>query len=276
MKHAVAHSRTHATSLLKGLRILCLFSRERPQWRVGEMAKAIGSAKSTVSRIARTLEREGFLVSRPDRDGYRLGLRLWYLGSSAISDVSDFPRCALPHLENLVRRVQQSVQAVILDGTEVVYVQKVDAQHSLRTYTQLGARFPSYCSATGKAMLAFQPDEVVERVIRAGLKPYTERTVTKPGWLRNELQRIRKRGYAMNKGEWRADIGGIAAPVFDRTGKAIGAIGITMPLTQYPRETSSPIFADVVHTAQLLSAELGFQPYEAGPATSSGSSRKTA
>jgi DNA-binding IclR family transcriptional regulator len=238
---------------------------------VGELAKAIGCAKSTVSRIARTLEREGFLLSRPGRDGYRLGLRLWYLGSSAISDASDFPRCALPHLEELVRRVQQSVQAVILDGTEVVYVQKVDAQHSLRTYTQLGARFPAYCSATGKALLAFQNEEVVQRVIRGGLKAYTDRTVTKPAWLRSELERIRKRGYAMNKGEWRADIGGIAAPVFDRTSKAIGAIGVTMPLTQYPRDSSSEIIGAVVETAQSLSAELGFDS-----TTVVGQGRKTA
>ena len=258
MTDPLARSATHATSLLKGLRILQLFSRERPEWRVGEIAKAIGTAKSTVSRIARTLEAEGFLVGRPDREGYRLGLRLWHLGSQAIADVSDFPRRALPHLEELVRRVQQSVQAVILDGTEVVYVQKVDAQHSLRTYTQLGTRFPSYCSATGKALLAFQPAEVAERVIRAGLKPYTERTVTKPALLRDELERVRKRGYAMNKGEWRADIGGIAAPVFDRTGGAIGAIGTTMPLTQYPRDASSPIIGAVVDAAQQLSSELGF------------------
>ena len=80
IRNSVAYSRTHATSLLKGMRLLTLFTRERPEWGVGEMSVAIGSAKSTASRIARTLESEGFLVRSRNSPRYRLGLTLWERG----------------------------------------------------------------------------------------------------------------------------------------------------------------------------------------------------
>jgi DNA-binding IclR family transcriptional regulator len=239
--------------------MLGLFSREKLEWRVGEMSAAIGTAKSTVSRIARTLETEGFLVRATDREGYRLGLRVWELGSLAIGDQAEFPQLALRHLRDLAAKLHQSVQAVILDGADVVYVQQVDAMQSLRTYTPLGARFPAYCTATGKALLAYQAPDKIERALRS-LKSYTERTVIKPELLRSELERVRKRGYALNKGEWRADIGGIAAPVYDRTGQVIGAIGVTMPLVQYPKDIASPASEAIVRAAEQLSRELGFVP----------------
>ena len=221
------------------------------------MSAAIGSAKSTVSRIARTLELEGFLLRIPNKDGYRLGLKLWELGSQAILEHSEFGSRILPHLEELVGRVNESAQAAILDGQEVVYVQRVDALHSLRPFIPLGARFPAYCTATGKALLAFQLPAVVDAVVRAGLKAYTSKTITRGPDLRKELAGVGARGYAIAKGEWRADIGGIAAPVFDRNGRTVGAIGVTMPLTRFPRGPGSSHARAVIATAKKLSLLFG-------------------
>lgn len=259
MNNSVAYSRTYATSLLKGIQMLNLFSPERPEWRVGEMSVAIGAAKSTISRIAHTLASQGYLVRSREKDGFRLGIRLWELGNLAIHDKSEFAQRVLPYLEDLVARLGESVQAAILDGTDVVYVQKVDASHSLRTYIPLGARFPTYCTATGKALLAFQAPGVIDNVVRSGLKSYTDRTATTAAALRAELEGVRKRGYAMARGEWRGDIGGVAAPVFDRTGQVIGAIGVTMPLTHFSRDARSPAALAVARSARELSMKFGYQ-----------------
>ncbi|MFM9969544.1 MAG: IclR family transcriptional regulator [Burkholderiales bacterium] len=259
MNNAVAYSRTYATSLLKGVQMLNLFSAQRPEWRVGEMSVAIGAAKSTISRIAHTLASEGYLVRSREKDGFRLGVRLWELGNLAIHDKSEFAQRALACLEDLVAVLGQSVQAAILDGIDVVYVQKVDASHSLRTYIPLGARFPTYCTATGKALLAFQAPAVIDRVVRAGLKSFTDKTPATAAALRAELEGVRKRGYAMARGEWRDDIGGVAAPVFDRTGQVIGAIGVTMPLTQFSRDARSPAALAVTRAAEELSVAFGHQ-----------------
>jgi len=254
----IPRSRTSATSLLKGLRILGLFSSSQPEWRVGEMSVAVGAAKSTVSRIARTLEDEGFLIRVKHREGYRLGIRLWELGSCAIVDKAEFHQHALPYLEILANDLNQSVQAAILDGNDVVYVQKVDADQALRPYIPLGARFPTHCTATGKALLAFQSEERIAEILKRELKRYTDRTITTRRLLRAALEQVRARGFAINRAEWRADVAGVAAPVFDRTGAVIGAIGVTMPLSQFPREVNSPISSAIVAAAQHLSRDLGY------------------
>jgi len=261
MENTVADVRTSeadaATSLLKGLRILNLFSAEQTVWRVGEISVALGIAKSTASRIARTLEEEGFLRRLQHRDGYRLGIHLWELGSCAIVDSADLPRQALPYLEELVTQFNHGAQCVILDGTDVIYVQKVDAQSSLRPYMPLGARFPTHCTATGKALLAFLSDEKIDQILAQGLRRHTDRTITDPAMLRPVLQTVRSKGFAKNFGEWRPDIGGIAAPIFGRTGMAVGAIGITIPIAHFPDERDTSIPAAVIRSAQRLSQDLG-------------------
>lgn len=260
MSNAVVNTRTYSSSLTKGLRLLSLFTRERPEWGVSELSVKLGTAKSTVSRIARTLEAEGFLTRATGSERFRLGLKLWDLGSQVIAHRTDFPRLTHSHLVKIVDEINESAQAVILDGTEAVYVETVDALRSIRTYATIGHRFPLTCTGTGKALLAFQSDLFIASVLAAKLKAYTRRTVTDPKELMGELQRIRKRGYALNKGEWREDIGGIAAPVFDHSGTVVGAIGVTMPLDRFPREVSSPASAAVVSAAHHLSRELGYLP----------------
>lgn len=260
MRNSVVDTRTYSSSLTKGLRILSLFTPDHPEWGVSELSLELGIAKSTVSRIARTLEVEGFLARTPESDRFQLGLKLWELGSQAIAQRADFPRHARPYLSEIVDEVNESAQAVILDGIEAVYVETADSLRSIRTYANIGHRFPLTCTGTGKALLAFQTDSFIAKVLSQKLKAYTGRTVTDRSVLMNELQRIRKRGYALNKGEWREDIGGIAAPIFDHSGAVIGAIGITMPLHRFPKEVASKTSDTVLRAAQRLSQEMGFLP----------------
>jgi DNA-binding IclR family transcriptional regulator len=258
MRNSVADIRTYATSLTKGLKLLSLFTRERPEWGVSEMSVAIGAAKSTVSRIARTLEAQGFLMRAQNSDRFRLGLKLWEIGVQAIGDKTDLPHLARRHLESVVSEAQESAQAVILDNMEAVYVEKVEAPRSIRTWCMIGQRFPLHCTATGKALLAFQPESLISKVLSSRLRAATPRTITDSEQLHQELQAIRNRGFALNKAEWREDIGGIAAPVFDRHDDIVGAIGVTMPLSRFPREVTSPVSTVVVAAAHRLSRELGY------------------
>ena len=260
IRNSVAYSRTHATSLLKGMRLLTLFTRERPEWGVGEMSVALGSAKSTASRIARTLESEGFLVRSRNSPRYRLGLTLWELGCQAVGENMEFPRHAHPYLEEIVTSVNESAHAVILDDGEALHVEKVDAGRSIQTFTTLGARYPVHCTATGKSMLAFQSEERIEAVLSSQLARYTERTITDSAKLRQNLAQARARGFAMAKGEWRLDIGGIAAPVRDRTGNVFGALGVTMPLIRYPKKVLSRVADVLLCATEHLSREFGFVP----------------
>lgn len=263
MRNTVADIRTYSSSLRKAFRLLALFSRERPEWGVTEMSEKLGTAKSTVSRIARTLEAEGFLRRTPNSERYRLGLRLWELGTQVVGDKSDFARLARPHLERIVSEINESAQAVMIDGTDAVYVEKCDAPRSIRTYSTIGQRFPLHCTGTGRALLAFQSDLFIASLLEKKLKGFTPKTVTDAVALKRELQRIRARGFSVSKGEWREDIGGIAAPVFDRYGEVAGALGVTAPLVRFPKDIQSPVAAAVIRGAAELSRELGYLPTEA-------------
>lgn len=222
------------------------------------MSVELRCAKSTVSRIARTLESEGFLERCADGDRFKLGLRLWQIGAQVIADYGDFPKVVRPHLVSLAAAINESVQAAVLIGEEAVYVEKVDAARSIRTHADLGARFPTYCTATGKVLLAYQAESVVNRVIRSGLQPHSRRTVTSAAQLRRRLEEVRSRGYAVNVGEWRDDVGGIAAPVFGRDGTIVGAIGVTLPLARLSRENEKLIIKAVTSVAMRISRELGY------------------
>lgn len=258
MQKLVPDSRTCATSLLKGLKILSLFSQEGREWGVTELSAALGAAKSTVSRIARTLEVEGFLVRDPRTERFHLGLRLWELGCVAINDSVGFPEKARPYLEEIVAATHESAQAAILDGFEIVYVDKLDAPRSIRPYISLGARFPAYCTATGRALLAYQPESVVQTLIKKGLRQYTDRTIVDGTRLREELKQVRNRGYAINRGQWRDDIGGIGTPVRDRTDSVVGALGVTIPLARFPKGVNSSIVRALLSAAERLSKDLGY------------------
>ncbi|MBI4522836.1 MAG: IclR family transcriptional regulator [Deltaproteobacteria bacterium] len=258
MSKNVAYSRTYATSLLKGLKILSLFSRQHREWGITELSLNLGLAKSTVSRIAHTLEAEGLLRREVRTGRFQLGIRLWELGCVALDDGKGFQEKARSSLDELVASSHESAQAGILDGLEIVYVDKVDAPQSLRPYTSLGARFPAYCTATGRALLAYQQDSVIKKIIKKGLRRYTERTIVDGNELREELARVRAQGYAINRGEWREDIGGIAAPVRDRTGAVIGALGVTIPLSRFPESAVSPMVKSVRRAAENLSRQLGY------------------
>lgn len=260
IRNSVAYSRTYATSLLKGMRLLKLFTRESPEWGVGEMSVAIGSAKSTVSRIARTLETEGFLRRGSDGVRYRLGLALWDLGCQAVGDGVDFQRRVRPCLEEIVAAVGESAHAVILDGREALHVEKVDCGRGVQVITTFGDRYPLHSTATGKCLLAFQPEHEIEAILHDKLVRFTERTITDPAKMRRELKRVRSRGVATSKGEWRADIGSIAAPVHDRTGHVIGAATVTMPITRYSKQARAEITDVLLEATRRLSREFGYVP----------------
>ena len=152
MSNTVVDTRTCASSLAKGLRLLSYFSRQRPEWGVSELSAELGTAKSTVSRIARTLEAEGFLARAPNSDRFRLGLKLWSLGAQVLADDTEFPHLARRYLEEIVLDLNESAQAVILDGDEAVYVETVAPARSIRTHSAIGPPHPSVRTANGRRL----------------------------------------------------------------------------------------------------------------------------
>ncbi len=194
---------------------------------------------------------------------YRLGVRLWELGCLVVQGLQlrDVPR---QHISALSEITGETVHLSIIDPEDpahVVYIDKIESEHPVRAYSIVGGRSPSYCVASGKAILAHRSDLSVA-VLRRKLKAFTPATLTAAPLLRRELEAIRSRGYAMNKGEYRADVIGAAAPIRNHEGKVIAAVGISGPAYRMTRDFLARSIPIVIATGDRISRDLGYRPAE--------------
>lgn len=218
-------------SVTKALKLLDVFRSDGPVLGVSELARQSGVAKSTAFRLLALLE-DAELVERDGR-GYRLSWRLFELGTSVQRRwPSGLREIAAPWLtEVFVRAGGNVVHLAVLDGTDVLYLDKVSSPRSPRVPTAVGTRVPAACTGLGKAILASSPSAVVRPVVEAGIPRLTPYSITEPGRLLADLQRIRKAGLAIDREESSKGITCVAAPVIVGT-NVIAAVSVSGPSTQ--------------------------------------------
>jgi len=167
------------SSVATSVRLLKAFSEEQVEIGISDLAKRLGVAKSTVHRLAVTLVADGMLEQNPDTGKYRLGIALFRLGSLVRRRMT-MSNEARPLLRDLREKVNETVHLAVLDGSEIMYVFNLESTQAIRMRSDVGVRKPAYCTAEGQAILAFQPADVVERVVRDGLAARTPQTITDP------------------------------------------------------------------------------------------------
>jgi IclR family transcriptional regulator, KDG regulon repressor len=242
-------------TLARGLKLLDVIADGNEGVPVRDLAAAMGLPRSIVQRLLYTLEAEGFLQRHPSQVGYRLALKLWRLGCQSIRGVN-VRDVARPHLEELARRTNEMVKLAILNGRDVVYIDGIDSSQSIRAFVPIGGSAPAHSSATGKAILAFLPQETLASA-GSPTERFTAQTVIGDDAFAKELQQIKQRGYAINRGEWEAEIGGVAAPVFDADGRVVASIGVIMPLSRFPTGKATQLGAWISAAAAEISHQLG-------------------
>src|SRR5438105_3087099 len=245
-------------SLVRGLKILSAFSPERPSMTVSELAVAVALPQSTVFRLVTTLEHLGYLVRDPETKRYRHSARMITLGLTAL-DSLDLRERALPYMQALSERTHETVKLAILDGVEIVFLASVVVREKLSMPTPAGHRLPAYCTALGKALLAFQPPEQWDALLAMiDFQPRTPRTITDPARFKAELLRTRERGYALGNQEMIAGESSIAAPLRDRQGLAVAAVNVST--LRFDLKKTSPtdrLIQQTVDCAMQISQELG-------------------
>jgi DNA-binding IclR family transcriptional regulator len=246
-------------SLQKVIRALECFSLEEPRLPLSEIARRAGLPLSTAHRILATLRQAGLVEQEGERDLYRLGLKLLELGSVVLANM-EVHREALPFIEELVRETGETVHLGVFDGTQVVSIEKMDSPHGLASNITIGKGAPAYCTGVGKALLAFQPEAVVDHVCRLGLVAYTPQTITDPAKLRKELAQVRTQGYAVDNTEHQPDVRCVAAPIRNYTGNVIASLSVSGPATRIPKERIPALAARVREVARQLSLRLGYSP----------------
>jgi len=244
------------TTLLKGLAVLEALAASREPRGVTDLAHELGMLKSNVHRLLQTLGGRGYVRKDAASGRYECTLKIWGLGA-LVAERLDVRRAARPHAAVLAERTAETVHVSVLDGAEVLYIDKVESPQPVRAYSQVGGRAPAYCVATGKALLAHTRDEVVAR-LGEELGRYTPRTITDLETLRTELRRVREVGYAVNRGEWRESVGGLAAPIFGVNRAVVAAIGLSGPTDRLNARRVREWAPLVVAAAGAISRDLGY------------------
>jgi DNA-binding IclR family transcriptional regulator len=242
-------------SVQNGLLILKLFSMDKPVLGITEISKELQLPKTTVSRLITELMKEGYLkkVNRK----YSLGLSLLSLNGVIMSQL-EIHREAFEPLKCLVNKTGETANICMLEGTNLIYVFKVESRQTVRLLSHVGHNRPPSCSSAGKLLLAFQPKEIVNDVINAGLPKRGPKSVTDPDHLFQQLKVIKQDEYSVCIDEMYEDVVSIAAPVKDYTGKVIAAVTIAAPKQRIPGNLIPLFIKELINTGKAISYNLGY------------------
>jgi DNA-binding IclR family transcriptional regulator len=214
--------------------IMDAFDMGEPCLSLRELSERAHLPKSTVHRLVEQLRALGW-VERDHDNGYRVGMRLFELGGLAVQR-NQLRDTALPHLHDLATRTGLAVQLGVLDRGEVVYLERI-VTGGFQLPTRLGGRMPAYCTGLGKAMLAFD-DAAAGEVMASRLARRTAHTITEPDALQADLDQVRASGVARDVSEAYDGLVCVAAPIRN-SGRAIGAVSVTGPVTQMDWDTTT-------------------------------------
>ncbi|GII92853.1 IclR family transcriptional regulator [Sinosporangium siamense] len=220
------------------------------------LADATGLSKSAVLRLTTPLVELNLLARDRKNGAYRLGHGALHLGQAYLATF-DLRTVAAEESYRLMCEVRETVHLVVYEAPHVVYIDKVEQEPMVRMGSRIGSRAPVHCTAVGKAILAWQGDEVIGDVVAAGLPGRTEWTITDGDRLRLELARIRQRGYSVDDRENEPEVRCVAAPIFDHTDAATAALsisGLTSRITAARVRELGPL---VANAALRISREHG-------------------
>jgi IclR family transcriptional regulator, KDG regulon repressor len=223
-----------------------------------EIARRLRLHKSTIHRLLAVLERHR-LINKGPEGTYGLGTRLIELGDRAVARLNLSDRVK-PYLRDLVDQTGESGHVTILSDTEMLSVAHAEGRFRLQSLTRAGQRTLIHCTAAGKAVLAFLPEEVCDDLIaRLALRRYTRRTIVKPAALKMELMRVRSTGYAIDDEEFEEGLRCVGAPIFDHGGRVVASITIAAPVFRLKKDLMPEAARAVMAAARGLSADFGYQ-----------------
>jgi DNA-binding IclR family transcriptional regulator len=214
-------------TLEKGLRVLELIAENVGDIGVTQLSAQLDEPVTVVFRILRTLVALGYVNQDPRTKGYSLGLRVWELSEKAMARL-DIVETVQPILTRLTHITGETSSFAINQGKDFLYVATVNGLQPLRAYVEPGARISlALPTASGRAILAFSPQEIIDELLAGKLQRFTPKTVVDPNKLRGILDEIRRRGISIVHGENQRQLSAVAAPIFDSVGRCIGALAMS-------------------------------------------------
>ncbi|MGH3589391.1 MAG: IclR family transcriptional regulator [Pseudonocardia sp.] len=234
------------------LRVLDAFSAERPEMALTELSRRAGLPLTTAHRLVGELSAWGAL-ERGEDGRYRIGLRLWEVGALAPRGLG-LRESAMPFLEDLYEATRQNVQLAVLDGTEVVFVERISGRGAVNVITRVGGRLPLHATGVGLVLLANADPELQEQVLAGPLKRYTPKTICQPDEVRRRLADVRRTGVAVSDGQIELIALSVAAPVRGPRGEVVAALSVVVPAETSDARSYVPV---VRAAARGISRTLG-------------------
>lgn len=248
----------HIQSLQSALDVLEAFSLKEKNLGISEISRKLDMNKSRVHRILVTLENSGYVTRNDETQKYRLGLKLFQLGH-IVEEQMEVSHFALPVMQKLAFETQETVNLNVIHDGQRMSVEKIESPHEIRQAVELGKTLPLYSGAPGKVLLANLPQNRINEILhQAKLKAMGPRTITDPGKLMEELEKVRDLGYSVSFEETYLGAVSIAAPVRDFSGKVIAAISITGPVSRFSEENIKRFIPLALQAGKEISAALGY------------------
>lgn len=251
-------------SVSNAARLLKEFGKGDHEIGVTELSRRLGLGKSTTHRLLHTLAHERLLEQDPETGAYRLGLAMHELGASAQSHL-DLHHAASPVLDQLRNMTRETVQVAVLDGREVVYVERRESPQTLRLFGRVGHRNSAHCTSTGKVLLAYLPNHELENLLDGWkLSKRTPYAITDQKRLRAELAKVRAQGWAENVNESEVGIASVAAPIRNVFGQVIASVSIAGPVQRLDGDSLKRFARPAVEAGAAISKRMGWREGTSG------------
>ena len=247
-----------ANTVLKSLDLLeCLANSDKPLT-APEIAKKCKMSRPTAYRLLATLQSRGYVTNKEHE--YSLGTKILSL-SRVILESLDLANEAYPYLRHLSQLSGETTYVSILDGTEILYINKVESTQSIRLNCTLGARNPLYCTSMGKSILAYLPEDERDSLLgQIQLRPFTEKTIVDKHELLDVIAVVRQRGYAIDDQEIEDEVNCVGAPIFNHMGYPFAAMSIAGPAFRLSKDKLEELVPYLLEVTQTLSSQFGYQP----------------
>lgn len=215
-----------------------------------EISEQVGLHKSTTSTLVTTLKNERLLEQNPQTNKYRLGMTAFLLGTNSNINLSAI---AQPFLMELSGKYRETVNLAAPIGSDIIYLNKIDSEHSMRTCTRVGHQLPFYCTANGKIIFSYYGEQELRMIIQnIDLKKFTSKTISDSQVLEQELREAKKKGYACDSEELEIGLCCYAAPIFDYTHYPAAAISISGPSFRMGYPIREEMIIDLKSSAQKI------------------------
>lgn len=244
-------------SLDRAVAVLELLGESEGPMGLADVCERMGLHKSTAHRALMVLERTG-LIERTQENRFRLGLKLYELGSRAVEQI-DLRARVHPWFRRLSAQVGETVHLGVLQKTTVVYLDKVEpSNRRVWLASRVGASNPVYCTAMGKAMLAFLPaDQAAEIIESIRFTRFTPRTLCTAEALERSLERVRRRGYAIDDEEVEGGVRCVGAPILNERGRPVAAVSVSGPSSRITQQSVPGIAEHLLRCCREISASMG-------------------